>query len=208
LYGVDNSTLPTMVHTYPEMRFPEAIDGYILFTVNNSIPLVRYQILDRGHVITPTEMSKYLASQGRSIPEELSHLNDRPYICLFNRTDVATTFYALNIYPENIKHGLELPQFAPLITGKFVIKTDYTANQEQLLTLQIELKQGVASNSELSHAIQDSVTLSLRKLNGEYNRLYQEIKDRAVPTIELIDYGSPQFQVNVKHRWIAPTLTT
>lgn len=205
LFGTDNHTLPTLVHTYADMRFPETDGEFLLFTINNSIPLVRYKILDRGYPLTAPAMSDILGRHGVKIPAALHDLHDRPYVCLFNRTDVATIFYSLNIYPENIKHGLEQPQLMESVTGKFILKTEYNKSQEQILTLLIELKHGAKETLQLAQSIQDNVTLSLRKLNSEYNRLYQELKEQALPNIELVEYGSPQFQVNVKHRWIAPS---
>jgi phenylacetate-CoA ligase len=201
LFG-DTPILPTFVQYDPDIRYFETEGEALVFTTETSIPLVRYMILDHGR-LTPTKTIRRLASQ---LPEgthnPLLRFNTLPYISLYSRADVAATFYAVNIYPENIKYGLESPQLSRLVTGKFILETRFTeTSQEPLLHLQIELKQDVVIKTAMAEEIRDHVVLSLRKYNSEYAKLHQEIGQRAVPLVQLVPYGTPAFQIRVKHRW-------
>lgn len=198
-------TLPTLVNYHPELRYFEEIeDNYLVFTVNNSLPLIRYQILDQGRLITHKELIEYLTDGGYKVPKALLPDRQLPLIALYTRSDIATTFYALDIYPENIKHGLEATQLQRFLTGKFVLRTEFDdQTQEQSLHLYAELKKSAKSDKALETKVLRSIIRSLKSQNSEYNRLSQELKHKADPIVHLLPYGSSEFEIKIKHRWVA-----
>ncbi len=193
---------PSLVQYNPEKRYTEEVSGEILFTVRNSLPLIRYNILDRGKIVTWQEMHKTLTDAGHELPRELTVSKALPFIALYGRPDVATTFYALNVYPENIKYGLEISQLQAYITGKFVVKTVFDdESQEQSLHIFIELKNRVTPKKELKDIIFHSVLTSLKTNNSEYRKLHEELKHKANPVIHLLEFNDPNFQFTIKHKW-------
>lgn len=196
--------LPSLVQYDPMRRYFEEEHGYLVFTARNVLPLIRYKILDKGRIIPHQEMIATLTALGHTIPTSVQCDGQQlPFLVIDGRTDVSTTFYALNVYPEHIKHGLELPQLQRYISGKFVVSTEYDdKTQEQSLHLMIELKKRVQSSVDLKQMILRSVVKSLKAYNNEYNRLYQELKHKADPIIELVDHESPEFAIKIKHRWV------
>ncbi len=200
----DTTILPSLVQYNPNLRYCEVKDDFLLFTINNTLPIIRYQIMDYGRLISDQALRHSLNSQGHTLPSELKHVPKRPYIALYGRPDVATIFYSLNIYPENIKYGLEMPQLLKLVTGKFILKTKTDDNtQEQTLELYVELKHAIAPTPQTRDLILSSVLASLQANNSEYRKLHSELKHKAEPKISLIAFGSPEFQINVKHQWSA-----
>lgn len=193
--------LPTLVEYIPEKRYVEVEDDYLLFTIHNALPLVRYRINDEGRIMTGTMLQQYLKNHSVEVPASLNHLANKDYIALYGRSDVATTFYALDIFPENIKYGLEKPELEKYVTGKFVLKTEYTHSQEQSLHLYVELKSGVEVSSHISDLIFTAVLESLRKYNSEFNKLYQSIGTSSYPHVHLLSHNSPEFEIHIKHKW-------
>jgi phenylacetate-CoA ligase len=200
----NTSIVPTVVEYNPDLRFTEVIDGQLIFTVKNALPLVRYKIKDEGRLISHNELISTLESCDYEAPSHLVNINQQPYIALYGRPDVATMFYAVNIYPENIKYGLEVAELQPYLTGKFIIKAVYDdLTQEQTLFLQVELQKSVLPSEHLKQLINQRVLKSLQKNNSEFNKLRQEIKEKSNPMIILVPFGDPDFQIKIKHRWTA-----
>jgi phenylacetate-CoA ligase len=199
----DANVLPTFVAYNPHKRFFEEIDGDIVFTCNNSLPLIRYQILDQGKLFTADELFAALDMQPTQLPSELRKYTQDHHVALYGRHDVATTFYALDIFPENIKRGLEQPSLQKYVTGKFIIETIYhDETQEQSLHLTIETKSNVSVTPELTQKVLKYVIAGLKEHNIEYNALYHELGKKANPTLHFIESGSPDFDLRVKHRWV------
>lgn len=194
--------LPSLVHYEPKLRYFEEIDHYLVFTVNNSLPLIRYQIMDQGRLISHAEIVKAIEDRGYKIPAAIKAIPQEAYIAIYGRTDIATIFYALNVYPENVKYGLENRALQKFVTGKFRLKTIFDdQTQEQTLHLYVELKNKVTPSQAIEKAIMRHVLKSLRTYNSEFNRLHQELQHKAEPVIELIPYESPDFAIKIKHRW-------
>ncbi len=200
----NTSVLPTLVQYEPTIRYVEAVNGHLAFTISGSLPLIRYDILDEGRVFSAEELIGLVEGVGYTIPAKLKKSWVRPVIALYGRPDVAAMFYALNIYPENIKYGLEVPALQQKISGKFIVKTLYDdKTQEQSLHITVELRAGVTASSALEDQIYKAIVASLKRNNSEYNKLAQEIKEKANPYLHLVEYGSSAFQINIKHRWVA-----
>lgn len=197
-------TLPTLVQYDPLRRFFEEVDDYLLFTADNSLPLIRYKILDQGRLFAPAQLSQALQNRGLAVPTDLLDKPALPYLALYSRSDVATTFYALDIYPENIKMGLESTALQRYLTGKFILKTIYDdETQEQSLHLFVELKKRIRATDRLKQLVTRSVVKSLQRHNSEFNRLSQELKHKSDPIVNLLANESPEFTIKIKHRWIA-----
>ncbi|HSI21010.1 MAG TPA: phenylacetate--CoA ligase family protein [Verrucomicrobiae bacterium] len=194
--------LPTLVGYRPDMRYFETNKNYLLFTADNAMPLIRYKINDEGRLITGEELTAALAESDIEIPADLiqAHGYDQ-YLALYGRSDVSTTFYALDIFPENIKYGLESHELQERITGKFVLRSEYDRKQNQTLHLYVELRRDKKQSESLAFEIQEAVMGSLRKYNSEYNKLYSEMGAKARPRIHLLAYGAPEFEIKIKHRW-------
>lgn len=201
-----SSLLPTLVHYHPTIRYVELVDGQLVFTISNALPLVRYNLLDYGRLLTAVDIIKELETSGTNDPELEAIASSRalPLIALYGRPDVAATFYALNIYPENVKYGLEKPEFNNLVSGKFVIRTECDEQtQEQRLKILIELSHGQRVAKAQISQICDAVIESMKVNNSEFNKLSQEIGKKALPQFQFLPNGSPEFTIGIKHRWVS-----
>lgn len=196
--------LPTLVQYDPSIRYVEEVNHHLVFTVNNSLPLVRYDIQDEGEVISTEVLEEKLRMLNIEIPNEYIKFKGLPLIALYGRPDVAAMFYGLNVYPENIKYGLEVGSLQNYLTGKFVLKTEVSErNLEQSLHLYVELKENVLPEDSIKEIILSSVITSLDTNNSEYHKLHQELKRKAEPHVHLVEFDSPEFKVGIKHRWVS-----
>src|SRR3546814_11320545 len=47
-------------------------------------------------------------------------MREQPFVYVFGRTHFAVSYFGANVFPETVAIGLEQPDIAPHVTGKFV----------------------------------------------------------------------------------------
>jgi phenylacetate-CoA ligase len=209
LFG--EARLPTLCQYDPEHRFFEVEradggasgerSGWLLFSGDGGAPLVRYKILDRGGLVGYGEMLDFLAQQGIELESDGEAAEPAlPFVYVFGRSHFAVSFYGANVYPENVSVGIEQPEFAALLTGKFVLEVQEDATRDAELRLTVELARGVEGGKELAGRIAASVRRELERLNSEFANYAPA--HRRTPRVELRACGDAEyFPVGVKHRY-------
>lgn len=170
--------IPSLMQYDPKNIYFEAINGQLIITAQGGISLIRYNIKDQVRIITHQTVVDILKSFG--LYEKLKEIADKwdyPLVALYGRTDIAVTFYAINIYPENIKAGIEDKPFSKSLTGKFVANVQTSEDQiEQILIVIFELAPNIEPCITLSETVKNALFNSLISLNGEFRKLYNSIK--------------------------------
>jgi phenylacetate-CoA ligase len=204
LFG--ESRLPTLLQYDPISRFFEVEAGKLLFSGNNGIPLIRYNILDSGGIITYDTMGEFLAQWGFNPISQLalSNLNrgirSFPFVYVFGRSNFTVSYFGANIYPENISVGLEQPGIREWVTGKFVLQVIEDEDKNRFLSITVELISGVEESQEKIQLLTDSIVTQLQRLNSEFaNYVPPEYQ---TPQVTLKPHGDTEyFPVGVKHRY-------
>ncbi|MEH2274882.1 MAG: phenylacetate--CoA ligase family protein [Nostoc sp.] len=206
LFG--ESRLPTLVQYDPCSRFFEVHDGGLLFSGDNGIPLVRYDILDTGGIISYDAMLQFLAEWGFNPLENLCSntqqsprgIHQLPFVYVFGRSNFTVSYFGANIYPENVTVGLEQPIIQEWVTGKFVLQVQEDADKNRFLSVVVELAPGVESSEAHRLAIASSILSQLLRLNSEFaNYVPPEYQ---TPQVTLAPMGdSEYFPIGVKHRY-------
>lgn len=203
LFG--ESRLPTLVQYDPNSRFFEVYENTLVVTGENSLPLVRYHIADKGGVIRYTEMQEFLALQGLHSFTDLGLPTDfqprhLPFVFVFGRADFTVSYYGANIYPENVTVGLEQAEVVNWVTGKFVLECQDDHEGNKQLHIAVELLPGVAESSEMIPVIANAIHQQLLRLNSEF--AHYTPTERQIPAISLHAFADPAyFPTGVKHRY-------
>lgn len=203
LFG--ESRLPTLVQYDPISRFFETHEGTLVVSGENSVPLVRYHIADKGGLVPYDTMWEFLESQGISSPSELQLPKDfrprtLPFAFVFGRADFTVSYYGANIYPENVSIGLEKPDIMRWVTGKFVLETQETGEGNKVLHIAVELLPGINATEAMGPVIAESIRQELLRLNSEF--AHYTPAERQLPKLTLHAFADPDyFPVGVKHRY-------
>ena len=203
LFG--ESRLPTLVQYDPASRFFELHDDTLVVSGENSVPLLRYHIADKGGLVSFEDMWAFLNNHGVHSLAELgldnnSQTRSLPFVFVFGRADFTVSYYGANIYPENVTVGLEQPEFTSWISGKFVLETRETDNSDKYLHIAVELLPATQATIKLSEKIAESVKTQLLRLNSEFANYTPA--ERQLPQITLYSFAdSDYFPVGVKHRY-------
>jgi phenylacetate-CoA ligase len=203
LFG--ESRLPTLVQYDPLSRFFETLEGTLLFSGNNGIPLLRYHIADQGGLISYPAMLQFLKTWGFDPLAALKAEGERgihplPFVYVFGRSHFTVSYFGANIYPENVTVGLEQPEISAWVTGKFVLQVQSDADQNRFLSVVVELAPGVSADQEKQQAIASSILYYLQRLNSEFANYVPAAYQ--MPQVRLALTGDPEyFPVGVKHRY-------
>jgi phenylacetate-CoA ligase len=205
LFG--QSRLPTLGQYDPLIRYFEECEGQLLFTGDNGVPLIRYNILDSGGVIAFQDMLDALAGHGFDPIAELAArpggdrgIRDMPFVYVFGRSDFTVSYFGANIYPENVTVGLEKPGIREWVTGKFVIEVIEDADHDRHLSVMVELAPGQEASEIRRETIAASIESELLRLNSEFGNYVPS--GRRTPRVTLLDTGQPDyFPAGVKHRY-------
>lgn len=189
----------------PLMRYIESIQNELIFTSRSGIPLIRFNMHDAGEIIPFEKAKKFLNHTDVDWQNKISNwpIWKLPFVSLYGRSDKTLTFYAANIYPEHIHVGLNNNDLLKSITGKFVMKRDYSKNMDQLLEINVELRPGIEISKKLAKLIQKSIVKSLLKINMEYLYLAKTLKKDLTPKILLRSYQDEKyFKPGLKPKYI------
>ena len=196
IFGKNEKT-PALVQFDPEHCFVESVKGEILLTAATAIPLIRYNIQDIGKVVSFDEMKTLLSKYNlaaKSSQKGLLNWN-LPFIIKEGRSDVAVTFYALNIYPEHIETALTDKKITNLVSGNFkAYNQTIKNNSRENLCLEIEMAEKKQPSKSALKKITDALIENLLKINIEFRKLHASIGDRARPKVKLFktfSYAKP-----------------
>jgi phenylacetate-CoA ligase len=198
LFG--ESRLPTLVQYDPLSRFFETQDDHLLFTGDNGIPLVRYNILDTGGVVPFAEMLAFLRGGGFDPVSSSPPVRRLPFVYVFGRSDFTVSYFGANIYPENVTVGLEQSDIKEWVTGKFVLQVKEDDDRNRFLSVLIELAPGQQADDARRQHVAESIRAHLLRLNSEFAH-YVPAECR-LPRVAFAPTGDPDyFPVGVKHRY-------
>lgn len=203
LFG--ESRLPTLVQYDPCSRFFEVHENTLVVSGENSVPLLRYHIADKGGVLSFDEMWDFLRQHGvqsladLDLPADFSPRR-LPFVFVFGRADFTVSYYGANIYPENVSVGLEQADIARWVTGKFVLQVRENPAGDKQLRVAVELQPGVSPDNLLTDTIAEAIKQQLLRLNSEFAN-YTPVEHQ-LPNVALHAFADPEFfPLGVKHRY-------
>lgn len=144
--------IPNIVAYNPMSKLLEAVPSSadfdeILITADQPVPLIRYNIHDRGGTITGAEIR--LAIDTHNVPLT-PPADDARFVYLLGRSD-NVFLLTIGIYIEEIRYCLENSRFADRFTGEFQYGNQTNDRYEESLQVVVHLKQ----EQSLSQAEQD-----------------------------------------------------
>ena len=191
---------PQFFQYNPHLRYIESVDNELIFTSESGIPLIRFNLHDRGSVYSVHDIKTAMGKMN------IKPVYPAPLVALWGRSDQTIIFYAANIYPEHIKAGLNTPAFFKKLTGKFTMRKDYIKNLDEFLEINVELQQNIQPTRTLANDIQKAVLEKLEKVNLEYKFLREHLDKDIVPRIKLWRYNDEKyFKPGLKPRYIDTT---
>lgn len=209
IFGDINKT-PTLTQYIPDrISFDTENNGELIITGDNSIPLIRYAIGDHGGTYTFDELTAKLKKFDIDLVKEAtmhgisSSSIKLPFVYVYERVDLSTTLYGLQVYPEPLREVFLTDNFEKYFTGKFTLETNYTRSQNQYLYINIELKPRKVVNAKARASLLKALIKQLETKNSEYRELHAMLGKRAWPKLVFWPNGDHKyFKPGIKQRWV------
>lgn len=188
--------LPSLLQYIPPARYIEIYKKNIIITSMGNIPLIRYDTKDNGQIFTPQQLlsalpesfkNKYIAL-GKS-----SNIFNLPVLAVNGRADKTIILFGANIYPEQLKYVMELPELEKYLTGRFTSEKLETLDADVYLNLTLELNKGVDLSAKDKEEIKTHVVNNLRTINSEYSNVLDSVGLKAEPQFKFKNYNPGEF---------------
>jgi phenylacetate-CoA ligase len=205
----DNLRQPTLAQYLPEMFYFESDNGNLLCSAFSGLPLFRYDLKDRGGILSMKEVFGQAKAAGVDLDREVraNKLKDTiwnlPFVYLYERSDMVVSWYGGNIYPEHVREAHLDKTISKYLTGKFSMQLVYGKNHNPVLEINSELKPNTKNLKKIVKELGDNIIKTFLKRNSEYRVLHSNFSDRMVPKINLWNnQSSPHFATAGKQKWV------
>ncbi|KAI9206695.1 uncharacterized protein BJ171DRAFT_496608 [Polychytrium aggregatum] len=210
--------LPTLCQYDPCVRWFELTpkQTLALSTIGRSsaawptAPLLRYDIGDDGGCLSYEDMVKTVqdlvgqdpvAHLQTALGDRAPPIRKLPFVWVFGRKMWVVSYFGANVYVENIMVGLEQPEVASFVTGKFVLQVaEDEESMDSFLQVIVELAPDIPPMTDLAATLSKSIHTHLCRLNSEFCNYVP--KERQTISVVLHNHGDPKwFPVGVKHKY-------
>ena len=206
IFGEAHKT-PTLAQYNPAFVTFEAPEGEILLTGNSAFPLIRYAVGDLGGVHTFDELRAIFAESDIDLEKEAKRhdvpLYELPFVYVYERLDLATTLYGIQIFPEYLRDVMVSDFVQRYCTGKFQIVTKYDEKENQYLEINIEQKRGVDYIPDaFMKKAEASIKAVFKEKSSEYRELSTFVNGRPLFKLTFHTTGDPEFfPSGIKQKW-------
>ncbi len=202
LFG--SMSLPSLLQYNPGTFFIEEIEGELVFTALAGIPLVRYNIHDRGGVLRFDSVLRTMQLHGYDVKQMLEDdfgysrrtLWRLPLFYVFGRSD-AISVSGMNVYPENIEPALYDPSMKQINTFKLGKIEDKDQNIRLLILLEYKKDECIPDKKKQGKSVEDKYTkLLLDKIlasNRDFEYVYRARPQEMTPIVRILPYGKGPF---------------
>lgn len=215
LFGM-HSFLPSLLQFNPSTFFIESNqNGELLFTVNAGIPLVRYNIHDKGGVIYFDEMISILEKHGIDIYKKLASYGyergdiwKMPFFYVFGRSDGTISVGGANIYPENIEAALYHPDAKVINAHKLTLELDENMNTCPSILVELTKDTHPLSESDsvlLEKRLHDLFLNKMLQINNDFRDAYRVDPKTTDPKVKIFSFSQGPFAEDkrrIKKRYI------
>ena len=200
---------PTLAQYIPSFITFEEHQRELLLTGDNAVPLIRYAIGDHGGVFSFSEVFEKCSHHSTDLVREMrsAGLKDMlsiklPFVYVYERVDLATTLYGLQVYPETIREVLIEKPMNKFLTGKLTLITKFDRKQNQYLEINLELKKRKKITSKMKKITLIQIVSNLRLKNSEFRELHNFLGDRPLPKLFFWPAEHPlHFKPGIKQKW-------
>lgn len=171
----DEPHVPMLFQRVPSQTHFEIVDGELVVTRLQGIPLIRYRSGDHVKFIEREELLSRLKDAGCDAEQAVRDAGlpipewKTPFVALYGRIDHAVFFYGAKITVEQVKAALDAPSLAPYYNGRFLIRG--VEGNDGNPILEISLEECDALRKANLDDIAECVASELEKVQSEFREV-------------------------------------
>ena len=216
LFGEDE-IMPSLLQYSSSTFYIEAINGELVFTSQPGIPIVRYNIHDRGGVITFNDAVAIAKKHGYDVIKMLKEdygyekgdIWTMPLFYVFGRSDGTISIDGANIYPENVEMVLYNRTETMMVHAyKLGLKHDDDMNARPIIYVELNKDIPQLSESETiktENILHDVFLPKLLEQNKDFKKSYNDNPKNADPIINIYQYAQGPFETDdgkIKRKYV------
>ncbi len=167
LFG--SSNLPTLLEYNPMAKFLEEVDGKIVVTADQPVPLIRFDMKDRGGVVSGLEILAICNQHNVKCPPNISN---KYFAYVHGRADAVRLLN--NIYVDDILYCLENSKFSSRFTNNFKYGLEERGLKNRLKLI-VYLKPNKKMHKAEKEEFIDELYINLVKVNADFRMIQQGI---------------------------------
>lgn len=207
--------IPSLCQYNPATFFIEGINNELIFSCLAGVPLVRYNIHDRGGVIPFERALEIVRSHGFDPLKLLAEYGYTkrdiwrlPFFFVNGRSDGTVIIDGTNVYPENVGSMLSSPEGQLVNSYRLEVKQDEQFNER--LYVHLELRSGKSSLTGAAHAdlidkLQEQIVQAICSENQDYRDAYRINPAVCKPKVTISEYSQGLFhgsENDIKRRYV------
>ncbi len=191
---------PTLTQYLPELFYFEQVDGNLICSAASGIPLVRYDLKDRGGLLSSNQLKKQYKKELRKVGD----VWNLPFVHVLERSDMVVSWYGANVYPEHVKEAHYHRGVRDNLTGKFNIRVIESKGHNSVFEIHSELRSGSKHDKKLIKQLKKVILEVLMLKNSEFRNSYNAIakKNRDIRVILHENQSAPHFIAGGKQKWV------
>jgi len=196
---------PFLCERDPAAAQVEVVGGELVFTKRQAVPLVRYNIHDRGAILSRHRVLDVCRSHGLDLAADLGGYGfgaaaegDAPLLAVYGRSTGAVRFLGVEIRPEDVSDAIKRSALRGRFAGRLVLRLDSGHLGEPRLVITAELADGVVPDVELAHHFGREIVKGLRESSPAFTALCERIDEtggRCEPDVDLRFFGDPDLEI-------------
>ncbi len=201
--------LPSLVQCAPMNAYLEPHEDGFLFTRWSSVPVIRYDIHDRGGIIPFTRALEIIGDFGLT-PKTLADtfgyadmpLQPFPFLYVFGRQD-ALKVAGANVFVDHVAAALEDERIRDLVTGLFTMEKRGAGEAHGRLVIRVEIRKDYEPDTAMETRIGRTLVDALASINSEFRSAISGNPEEATPVVELVRQGDDVFLGgNIKNKFL------
>jgi phenylacetate-CoA ligase len=204
--GFEAKSVPNLYHAQLDGVFLEAIDGELIVTKWQGVPLVRYNLEDKVKYLSWRRLCLAAAENDpaeQAVWEGFARLDLPDVVAVSGRSKGCVFLCGSNIFETMLQEVLSRSSLKERSTGAFVAWTDHSQGR-QVLSWQIELKAGVAppSGQSLESLHREFVALlgeQQPEFGDDYERFYRPLEGEGLRIFTFFFCESPKLSDHPKY---------
>lgn len=202
--------IPTLAQYNPLHINFEVVKNEVILTGDNVFPMVRYMIGDNGGVWSYSEMVEIIKRYGYDLSSiakkfQFKQLNQLPFVYVYERNDLSTTIYGLQIYPEIIREVLMCGSNTSFVTGKLTLVTRFDKEHNQYLEINLEMRKGREEKigKKFEKKLYNEILKNLKFKSSEFREFFSYVQGRPLLKLIFWPYEDPTyFKQGIKQKWV------
>lgn len=193
---------PMLFHQVPGQTHFEVVDGELVVTRLQGIPLVRYRTGDHVQIIPRKELLARLNNAGFDAEQAVRDAgfavpnHPMPFVALYGRIDQTIFFYGAKITIEQIKTALDTETMAPYYNGRFLARGMETDTGDPQVEITLEQSDALAA-ADLDE-VAELLSRELEKVQSEFRQVRSLMPEKKHLKIAFSD--SKAFELGWKTR--------